>query len=239
MKVSGINGSAQGITFRNQSKQDNYEKNIQKQIAALQEKMRNIGNDNEMPIEQKMNAKKEIQEQIQDLHSELQQYQMQKRQKEAAERQEAEKQAAMSSIQSGQSAETKAGISEAETGVIISLSSAKEQIAGMKKIKTDLEGKLRIAKTAEEREDLQGKIDKLNENIGRKIKESQDTMEQYQETETEKIHNDKYNKSESLRGEDNDEKIGDAAAAKYTSAADKENKRVGAEVSCGICLPEE
>lgn len=227
MKVSGINGPAQSITLRNQSKQDNYEKNIQKQIATLQEKMRNIENDKEVPIERKINAKKEIQEQIQELQSELQQYQMQKRQKEAAERQEAVKQASMNNYQTGQSAETKAGISQAETGVIISLSSTKEQIAGMKKIKTDLEGKLRIAKTAEEREDLQGKIDKLNENIGRKIKESQDTMEQYQKTDTEKIHNDKHNKSESLRGEDNDEEIEDAAAAKYTSVADKENKRVG------------
>lgn len=228
MKVSGIHGSAQGITFRNQPKQDNYEKNIQKQIAKLQEKMQNIGNDKEMPIEQKMNAKKEIQERIQDLHNELHQYQMQKRQKEAAKRQEAEKQAAMNNHQPGRSAETKVGISEAETGVIISLSSTKEQIAGMKKIKTDLQGKLRTAKTVEEREDLQGKIDKLNENIGRKIKESQDTMEQYQKTDKEKIHNDKDNNSESLRGEDNDEEIEDAAAAKCASVADKENKRVGA-----------
>lgn len=217
MKVSGIHGSAQGITFRNQPKQDNYEKNIQKQIAKLQEKMQNIGNDKEMPIEQKMNAKKEIQERIQDLHNELQQYQMQKRQKEAAKRQEAEKQAAMNNHQPGRFAETKVGISEAETGVIISLSSTKEQIAGMKKIKTDLQGKLRTAKTVEEREDLQGKIDKLNENIGRKIKESQDTMEQYKKTDKEKIHNDKDNNSESLRGEDNDEEIEDAAAAKCTS----------------------
>lgn len=95
-----------------------------------------------------------------------------------------------------------------ETGVILSLSTTKEQMEGIRKLRTDLQGKLRTAKAAEEKEDLQEKLNKLNERIGKKIQESQNTIEEYQKTEKGKVQDNKTNKSEPVQEKENDkEKI--------------------------------
>lgn len=199
MGVTSVDGSGKSNIYAGQLKQDSYEKNIQKQIDKLQERMQNINNDKEKSIEQKMNEKKEIQKQIQSLNSELRQYQVQKRQREAVKRQEAAQRAAGNNNHTKQDEKSKAGISEAVNGVMVTLSNTKEQISGMKKVRTDLQGKLRTAGSAEEKEALQRKIDKLNEDIGRKIKESQDTIEEYQASEKEKTSDNKTEKSESIQ----------------------------------------
>lgn len=204
MNVGSVNVSGQSIMFTSQSKQDNYEKDIEKQIATLQEKMKNINNDKEMSMEEKINEKKKLQEQIQDLNNELRQYQAQKRQKEATERQEAVKLAAENNTQAKQKEKIQTGLGEMETGVILSLSTTKEQMEGIKKLRTDLQGKLRTAKAAEEKEDLQEKLNKLNEHIGKKIQESQNTIEEYQKIEKEKVQDNKTNKSEQVQEKEND-----------------------------------
>lgn len=204
MNVGSMNASGQSIMFTSQSKQDNYEKDIEKQIATLQEKMKNINNEKEMSMEEKINEKKKLQEQIQALNNELRQYQAQKRQKEAAERQEAVKRAAENNTQPKQKEKTQTGLGEMETGVILSLSTTKEQMEGIKKLRTDLQGKLRTAKAAEEKEDLQEKLNKLNERIGKKIQESQNTIEEYQKIEKEKVQDNKTNKSEQVQEKEND-----------------------------------
>lgn len=204
MNVGSVNASGQSIMFTSQSKQDNYEKDIEKQIVTLQEKMKNINNEKEMSMEEKINEKKKLQEQIQALNNELRQYQAQKRQKEAAERQEAVKRAAENNTQPKQKEKTQTGLGEMETGVILSLSTTKEQMEGIKKLRTDLQGKLRTAKAAEEKEDLQEKLNKLNERIGKKIQESQNTIEEYQKIEKEKVQDNKTNKSEQVQEKEND-----------------------------------
>lgn len=87
MNVTSINQASGNLPVK-QSKQDNHEKNIEQQITRLQEQMRNITYDNEMPAEEKDNEKKSLQEKIQSLNSELKQYQIRKRQEEAEKRQE-------------------------------------------------------------------------------------------------------------------------------------------------------
>lgn len=87
MNVTSIN-QASGNLSVTQSKQDSHEKNIRQQIMSLQDKMRNITYDNEMPDEEKSNEKKSLQEKIQSLNSELKQYQIQKRQEDAEKRQQ-------------------------------------------------------------------------------------------------------------------------------------------------------
>lgn len=87
MNVTSINQTSGNLSV-NQSKQDSHEKSIEQQIMQLQEKMRNITYDNEMPVEEKDNEKKSLQEKIQNLNSELKQYQIQKRQEEAEKRQQ-------------------------------------------------------------------------------------------------------------------------------------------------------
>ena len=75
---------------------------------------------------------------------------------------------------------------EADTGVIISLSTTKEQIAGMKQVQTDLQGKLRAAQTEEEKADLQERNDNTTQNISDKVKETQDTISDHQKAEQDK-----------------------------------------------------
>lgn len=72
-------------------------------------------------------------------------------------------------------------------GVLVSLSTTKDQIEGMKKVRTDLEGKLRVASSDEERESLQEKINKLSEDMSAKIKETQDTISDYRKTEKDEM----------------------------------------------------
>lgn len=183
MNVNNVNSGAQGI-WSVQQKQDNYEKNIRWQIASLQEEMETLTADKKKTADQKKNEKQEIQDQIQALQVQLQQYQIQKRQREAAERQEAANRAAEQTASSRQTGKEEIGLSGAEMGVILSLSGTKEQIAGMKKIRTDLEGKLRTAESAEAQKDLQEKIDNLNEGISKKIQESRETIHEHRKAES-------------------------------------------------------
>ncbi|MCM1040598.1 MAG: FlxA-like family protein [Ruminococcus sp.] len=88
MNVSSINQTSGNLSVSQSTKQDSHEKSIEQQILTLQEKMRNITYDNEMPDEEKSNEKKSLQEKIQTLNSELKQYQIQKRQEEAEKRQQ-------------------------------------------------------------------------------------------------------------------------------------------------------
>lgn len=87
MNVTSINQASGNLSVK-QSKQDNHEKNIEQQIMRLQEQMRNITYDHEMPAEEKDNEKKSLQEKIQNLNGELKQYQIRKRQDEAEKRQQ-------------------------------------------------------------------------------------------------------------------------------------------------------
>ncbi|MDE6749617.1 MAG: FlxA-like family protein [Lachnospiraceae bacterium] len=87
-QMSGVMSTSQA----NQSNQDSHEKNIQNQIVNLQGKMRDLAYNTEMSTDEKSDKKKKLQEQIQNLNSELKQYKIQKRREEAEKRQkEAEK----------------------------------------------------------------------------------------------------------------------------------------------------
>lgn len=182
MTISGINGVNTQMGMN--QKQDAYEKNIQRQIASLQEEMETLSADKKKTADQKKNEKQEIQDQIQTLKVQLQQYQIQKRQRETVERQEAANRAAEQTASSRQTGKEGIGLSGAEIGVILSLSGTKEQIAGMKKVRTDLEGKLRTAESVETKQDLQEKIDNLNADISKKIQEGQEAIHEYQKDES-------------------------------------------------------
>lgn len=202
LNINNISSHAQEI-WSMQQKQDNYEKNIQRQIASLQEEMETLSADKKKTADQKKNEKQEIQDQIQTLKVQLQQYQIQKGQREEAERQEAANRAAEQTASSRQTGKEEMSLSGAEMGVILSLSGTKEQIAGMKKIRTDLEGKLRTAESAEAKQDLQEKIDNLNEDISKKIQESQETIHEHQKAENKNAGRNKAEETDKESEQDN------------------------------------
>ncbi len=185
MNVVGINTSSQSNTPVQQSTQDSYETDIRKQISNLQEKMKNISSDKEMSSEQKI----------------------QKRQEEAQKRQEELKQAAESAeikAENQQDIQNQTGFGDKETGVIISISTSKEQMADMHRIRTSLEGRQRTAETDEEKERLQKKINNISRGIGEKIKITEDTISEFQEAR-------KYGDERPKRTENKEEVIGQKA----------------------------
>ena len=176
MTINGINGANTqiGQMGMNQAT-DSYSRNIQNQIADAQKQLQELSSNKDMTQEEKTNKRQELQQQINDLNVQLRQHQMEQR------REKQQKQSSFDDMIGGKQ-ETGA----VDTGVIISLSTAKEQIAGMKKVRTDLQGKLRTAQTEEEKADLQEKIDNITQNIGNKVKETQDTISDYQKAEQDK-----------------------------------------------------
>jgi len=212
MNVAGISASPQG-NMSAQAAQDTYETDIRKQISDLQEKMKNISNDKEMSSEQKVKERQAVQEEIQNLNSELRQYQIQKRQEEAEKRQEELKQAAENAdmkAENPQEIQNQKGFGDKETGVIISISTSKEQMEDMQRIRTGLEGRQRTAETGEEKERLQKKINNVSKGIGEKIKITEDTISEFQESR-------KYNDERAKRTENKEEVIGQKAKVSVVS----------------------
>ena len=180
MTINGINGANTqiGEMGMNQAT-DSYSRNIQNQIADAQKQLQELSSNKDMTQEEKMMKRQEIQQQISDLNIQLRQHQMETR-KQA---QQKNSNSFDDMLGGSQNAGT-AG--SADMGVLISLSTTKEQIAGMKKVRTDLEGKVRTAESDEARESLQKKIDNLTEDIYEKVKETQDTISDYQKAEQDK-----------------------------------------------------
>ena len=176
MEISSINGAnAQVRQMGINQATDSYSRNIQNQIANAQKQLQELSSNKDMTQEEKMTKRQELQQQISDLNMQLRQHQTEQRR---------EKQQKQSSFDDMIGGNQKTGV--ADTGVIISLSTTKEQIAGMKKVRTDLQGKLRTAQTEEEKADLQEKIDNITQNIGDKVKETQDTISDHQNAEQDK-----------------------------------------------------
>ena len=176
MEINSINGiNTQMRQMGMNQATDSYSRNLQNQIADAQKQLQELSSNKDMSQEEKMAKQQELQQQISDLNVQLRQHQMEQRR---------EKQQKQSSFDDMIGGNQKTGV--ADTGVIISLSTTKEQIAGMKKVRTDLQGKLRTAQTEEEKADLQEKIDNITQNIGDKVKETQDTISDHQNAEQDK-----------------------------------------------------
>ncbi len=188
-ETMNITNSNQSMGFMpvSQSTQDSHEQNIQKQIINLQEKMRDITYNNEMSSEEKNDKKKALQEQIQNLNSELKQYQLQKRQAEAEKRQEeaAKKQREEAEkTEESAAADTETDSSEEivlfpesdASKSMLSNANMKEHLSNLQKIRTDLEGKLRTAESEEEKARLRKRLSSVSKGMGFKVQKIKDTI---------------------------------------------------------------
>lgn len=186
MNITNTNQSM-GFMPVSQSTQDSHEQKIQKQIMNLQEKMRDITYNNEMSSEEKSDKKKALQEQIQNLNSELKQYQIRKRQEEADKRQEeaARKQEAEAAgTEENTNAKADAGTEEESvlfpesntSQAMLSNSNTKEHLSELQKVRNDLEGKLRTASSEEEKAKLRKRINNVSKGMGVKVQKIKDTI---------------------------------------------------------------
>lgn len=189
MKIPGAKLPSQDNISSKQPSLDNHETELRKQITDLREEKKNISNDKEKTSEEKKKEKQAVQEEIQTLSSELRQYQIQKRQEEAARKKEALKEAARDDRDRDAEKEQLPGTTvfgNEESGVLISLSATKEQISGMKRIRTELERRQRTAATDEEKTDLQKKVNNVAKNIGKKITITEGSISNSQDSKNKK-----------------------------------------------------
>lgn len=185
MKLTGINLSSQNNVSSKKSSLDNHENELRKQITDLQEKKKNISNDKDKTSEEKKQEKQAVQEEIQTLSSELRQYQIQKRQEEAAKKQEEMKEAAKDAREKDADKEQNPGATvfgNEESGVLISLSTTKGQLANMKRVQTDLARKQRTAATDDEKNNLQKKVNNVAKNIGKKITITEENVSKFRDS---------------------------------------------------------
>lgn len=188
MNITNTNQSM-GFSPVSQSAQDSHEQKIQKQIMNLQEKMRDVTYNNEMSSEEKSDKKKALQEQIQNLNSELKQYQMRKRQEEAEKRQEEaarkqEEETVGNGTEESTGGDSGADVTEEvilfpESGsskAILSNSNTKEHLSNLQRIRSDLEGKLRTAGSEEEKARLRKRILNVSKGMGFKVQNIRDTI---------------------------------------------------------------
>ena len=149
MNVNGIslgNTGAQGFKTQNRQGNDSYSKNIQSQIANAQKQMQELGENKEMPLEEKMKKRQEIQQQISDLQNQLRQHQIEQR-KESRQK----KGTSMDDMRGGKRLAPKqcgrsTGMSNVSMKAILSADSSMDQVKIQGAAKGQAEGKAGVLK---------------------------------------------------------------------------------------------
>ena len=142
MRIDGINGTnVQNVGMNRQMGNDSVSKNIQNQIANAQKQLQELSSNKEMSIEEKMNKRQEIQQQIADLNNQLRQHQIEMRRE-----QQQTKSSSMDDMLGGtrkvaNSGNQGAGLSQASMQAIISADSAISQVQSSGRVVTKMEGR--------------------------------------------------------------------------------------------------
>ncbi len=142
MRIDGINGSnMQNVGMNRQMGTDSVSKNIQNQIANAQKQLQELSSNKEMSIEEKMNKRQEIQQQIADLNNQLRQHQIEMRRA-----QQQTKSSSMDDMLGGtrkvvNTGNQGAGLSQASMQAIISADSAISQVQSSGRVVIKMEGR--------------------------------------------------------------------------------------------------
>ena len=155
MTINGINGAntQMGQMGMNQAT-DSYSRNIQSQIANAQKQMQELSSNENLSLEEKMKKRQEIQQQINDLNTQLRQHQMEQRRAAmgGSDKQQA-KGSSMDDLLGGTKNTGKAktgnkgsGISQAGMTAMISADSSMKQAKVQGSVATNLNGTARVLK---------------------------------------------------------------------------------------------
>ncbi len=131
----------QNVGMNRQMGNDSVSKNIQNQIANAQKQLQELSSNKEMSIEEKMNKRQEIQQQIADLNNQLRQHQIEMRRE-----QQQTKSSSMDDMLGGtkkvaNTGNQGAGLSQASMQAIISADSAITQVQSSGFVVTEMEGR--------------------------------------------------------------------------------------------------
>ncbi len=150
MTINGINGAnpQAGQMGMNQAT-DPYSRNIQNQIADAQKQLQELTSNEDLPLEEKMKKRQEIQQQISDLNMQLRQHQMEQRK----EKQQT-KGPSMDDMLggTGNAGSTKAGrkstgLSQADMSAMISADNSIKQAKVQGSVAASMEGRARVLKS--------------------------------------------------------------------------------------------
>ena len=128
-----------------QGRDDAYSKNIQKQIADAEKKMQELGDKEELSLEEKMKKRQELRQQISDLQNQLRQHQIEQR-KEARQK----KGSSMEDMLGGNVQERKyknnSGMSSAGMQALIAADGSMKQAQVQGAVKSQMDGKAGVLK---------------------------------------------------------------------------------------------
>ncbi len=143
MNINSIsnNADARNSQAVNSSRQDSILNSIQRQIMDVQSKLKKLNENKDMSAEEKMNRRKELQQQLQDLNRQLTQRKMEL-QKEQMERRAEE---ATANAVKNKEQETEPGtMDSASMHGLVNASSSMESVKAAQSVKTRQEGEARI-----------------------------------------------------------------------------------------------
>ncbi len=141
MNVNAVNSSGvQSSPVKAAAAEDALSKSIKEQIMRAQKQLQALAQDKEMPMEQKMEKRKEIQQQINDLNNQLRQHQLEVRKEKQQEKAEAAK-----PKQSDEQAAAKAG--EQTTRAMLAADSSLKQAKIQDNVATEATNKANILKS--------------------------------------------------------------------------------------------
>ncbi len=141
MTINGISGTNTqvGQMGMNQAA-DSYSRDIQNQIANAQKQLQELSSNKDMPLEEKMKKRQEIQQKINDLNMQLRQHQAEQRK----EKQQA-KGSSMDDMQdgtrSGKAGNEGSGLSQASMAAMISAGSSMKQAKAKGSVAIKMEGR--------------------------------------------------------------------------------------------------
>lgn len=137
----------QNIGINRQMGKDSVSKNIQNQIANAQQELQELSSNKELSIEEKMNRRQEIQQQITDLSNQLRMHQIEMRR----EQQQSKSSSMDDMLGSTRTVSNKAkqgvGLSQASMQAIFSADSAITQVQSSGRVVTKMEGRAGVLET--------------------------------------------------------------------------------------------
>ena len=136
--MDGMNAVSQAVNGIGQTA-DSYSKNIQRQIAAAQKKLQELSSNEDMTLEEKMEKRQEIQQEIANLNQQLRQHQI-------AQRKEQQESISMNDMPGGSRKAAKtgdkgSGLSQATMTALISADSSRKQAEVQGSMAAQMEGR--------------------------------------------------------------------------------------------------
>lgn len=224
MTINGINGvNTQMKQMGMNQATDSYSRNIQSQIANAQKQLQELSSNEDMPLEEKMKKRQEIQQQISDLNMQLRQHQMEQR-KEKQQAKSSSMDDMLGGTKSGKTGRGSSGLSQASMTAMLSADTSIKQAKVQGSVATNLEGRANVLKAEvkqgggnveakkEEIAELEQKVQAATSSQISTLADANKTMEEAAKTAS------KDEKATNTKEKGSDEKVSGADTQKETGA---------------------